>query len=446
MRITPQQMFFRLHLAALAAILAALPLPATPADQIAIDALAYDSPLPGLSAAAQTRFAQGRAEFAARWVPFPSGGGHWGRGPQSSAESCAECHPGAGRGRAPGHADEAPVSLVLRLSVPGTDPVGGPRPHPVYGEQLNNRGVLGRLLEEGEFRVRYTAHTVRFPDGETVELRAPHPVITSLWYGALGRDAILSLRLARPLFGTGLLEQVPESAMRAIAERQREHGIHGRINRVWDATHSGLAAGRFGHKATHPSLRQQTASAFIIDIGVTSRLFPVEDCWPAQRRCYGIETVSGFEIRDSLLDLIVDYLRLLAPLAPKPSKHPEVRRGAALFARAQCDTCHVPELLLDDGRTIAPYSDLLLHNLGAALSDGRREFDAGPNDWRTAPLWGLGQDKAVNGNTGLLHDGRARTPQEAILWHGGEATASRQHFMVMPPRDRAALLEFLDSL
>ena len=440
MPITEQQMFFQLRFAVLAAFLAA-----TPANGIATEAM-YGKALPGQSAAALARFAQGRAEFAARWVTFPSGGGHWGRGPQASAESCADCHPGAGRGRAPEHAGEAPVSLVLRLSVPGSDPVGGPRPHPVYGEQLNNRGVLGRLLEEGDFRVRYTPHTVRFPDGETVELRAPHPAITALWYGPLGPDAILSLRLARPVFGAGLLEQVPDAALRAIAERQAGLGVRGRINRVWDPARSGLASGRFGHKAAHASLQQQTASAFMTDIGVNSRLFPTEDCWPAQRRCYGIETVSGFEARDSQIELIVDYLRLLAPLAPEPSQGAGTRRGAALFARAQCDVCHVPQLPLDNGRTIRPYTDLLLHDLGAALSDGRREFDAGPSDWRTAPLWGLGRNKAVNGNTGLLHDGRARTPQEAILWHGGEAAESRRHFMAMPRRDRAALLEFLESL
>lgn len=440
---------FRIFFTAIAALPAWLPMTAQSADPVAAisnDATAYSQPLPGLNAEDSKRFTHGEAEFGSRWVVFPSSGGHWGRGPQSSAESCADCHPGGGRGRAPERDDELPRSLVLRLSVPGTGAVGEPRPHPVYGEQLNNRGVLGRLLEEGDFRVRYTVRTVRFPDGETTDLRIPHPLITALWYGQLGRDTVMSLRLARPVFGMGLLEQVPASVLRDIAERQHEHGIRGRLNRVWDLTRSGPAPGRFGHKAAQPSLVQQTASAFMVDIGVNSRLFPVEDCWPAQRRCYGIETVSELEARDSQIDAIVDYLRLLAPPQQRESHHPENRRGAELFARAQCDVCHVPRLTLADGRFIRPYSDLLLHDLGEALSDGRSEFDAGPRDWRTAPLWGMGLGKQANGDAALLHDGRARTPQEAILWHGGEAAASREIFIALPRKDRAALIRFLESL
>jgi CxxC motif-containing protein (DUF1111 family) len=430
---------------ALAASLAALALTAAGDDRTdggpAGDV--WRTPLPALDAASLERFRAGAAEFDARWVVFPSGGGHWGLGPQSSAQSCVECHRGSGRGRAPDDEQEQPSSLVLRLSMPGTDPVGGPRPHPVYGEQLNRQGVLGRLLEEGDFRVRYTVHTVRFPDGEQVELRSPRPLITALWFGPLGPEARLSLRLARPVFGAGLLEQVPESALLEIQAAQRDQGLQGRLNRVRDVARSGPAAGRFGHKATQPTLRQQAASALMIDMGVNSTLFPTEDCWPAQRRCYRIETVAGPEARDEQLAAIVDYLRLLAPPAQRDTDDPAVRRGGRLFEQVRCASCHRPSLPLADGRRIAAYTDLLLHDLGAGLADGRREFEAGPGDWRTAPLWGIGLE-ADSGS--LLHDGRARSLTEAILWHGGEASASRSLFMALPKADRDALLRFLRSL
>jgi CxxC motif-containing protein (DUF1111 family) len=391
------------------------------------------------------RFRAGEAEFAARWVVFPSGGGHWGLGPQSSAQSCAQCHAGGGRGSVP-DGEPPPASLVLRLSVPGSDTVGGPRPHPAYGEQLNSQGVLGRLLEEGRFRIGYTSRVVVLADGERVELRKPQPLLSALWFGPLGPQTQLSLRLARPVFGAGLLEQVPEAALLAVAARQRAHGIRGRLNKVWDFSRSGPAPGRFGHKAMQPSLWQQTAAALITDMGVTSRLFPVEDCWPAQRDCYRIETVAGTEARDDQVAALVDFLALLAPPARRDASHPEVVRGARLFEQAQCALCHQPELPLADGRRIAAYTDLLLHDLGPDLADGRREFDAGPRDWRTPPLWGVGLDAAVDGAASLLHDGRARSLQEAILWHGGEASGARAHFVGLPKSDRDALLRFLKSL
>ncbi len=415
---------------------------------------AYSLPLSGLDSRLAGLFAEGRDEFSARWVLFPLSGGHWGRGPQSNADSCAQCHVANGRGRAPDHEREAPRSMVLRLSVPGKDAVGGPRPHPAYGEQLNNTGVLGRLLEEGEFRIGYDSHSVRFADGETVELRQPRIRVASLWYGPLGKDTMLSARIAQPVFGAGLLEAVSERTILAIAGRQRALGFGGRPNYVWDRARSTTAIGRFGHKAAQPTLYQQVASAFIVDMGVTSRLFPEEDCWPAQRLCYGIETVPGFEAQDRQLEAIVAYLRMLAPPAQRDSGRLDVRRGEALFERLRCAVCHVPQLEtaaesalpILGNRIIRPYTDLLLHDLGDDLADGREEYLAGPRDWRTSPLWGLGLRAAVNHNANLLHDGRARNVTEAILWHGGEAAASRDAFLALPETARRDLLHFLESL
>ncbi|HUF20747.1 MAG TPA: di-heme oxidoredictase family protein [Burkholderiales bacterium] len=426
-------------------------------DRAAYDASgpqAYSHLLPALSAAELERFAAGQAEFSARWVVFPGSGGHWGLGPQSNAAACAECHVRNGRGRAPDHVREQPVSMVVRLSVPGANPAGGPRPHPAYGEQLSTRGVLGRLLEEGNFAVHYRTRNVRFADGETVELRQPQVHFTALWYGPLGKETMISPRIALPVFGAGLLEAVPESQIRAIAARQARLGFNGRPNRVRDRVQGVATLGRFGHKAAQPSLYQQIASAFIMDMGVNSRLFPDEKCWPAQHACYGIETVSGLEAQDRQLDAIEFYLRALSAPARRNVDDRAVRRGERLFAQAQCAVCHVPELTTSAhaaipalrGKTIRPYTDLLLHDMGEGLADGRPEFLAGPRDWRTTPLWGLGLSESVNGNANLLHDGRARTITEAILWHGGEAEVSRDAFLDMPKPDREALLAFLESL
>lgn len=400
------------------------------------------------------RFESGKSEFGARWVPPFISGGHWGRGPHSNAESCIECHPGNGRGRAPNDADEEPVSLVLRLAVPGKNAPDAPQPHTVYGTQLNRYGVTGTLIEEGDFRVAWTPHTVTFDDGEQVTLRKPAVNITALWFGPLGDQTIPSLRLAQPVFGLGLLEAIPESTLQRIANSQKKHGLNGRINYVRDAVNGNRVAGRFGHKALHPTLTQQVAAAFIDEIGVTTSLYPDDSCSPVQSECARLERLSTIEARNEQLVAIVDYLRLLAPPPRRNAEDPAVVRGAALFEKTGCADCHVPQLrtgndtafaVLGD-RDIYPYSDLLLHDMGENLADAGQQFIVAGREWRTPPLWGLGLRTQINGNTGLLHDGRARNVTEAILWHGGEAQAARAAFMRMPRNARADLLAFLDSL
>ena len=225
------------------------------------DSAAYSQPLMHLDTSALQRFAAGRSEFAARWVaPFLSGG-HWGRGPQSNADSCLACHAGNGRGKAPKNAGETPQSLVLRLTMPGTDASGRPRPHPVYGTTLNRHGVLGRVVEEGDFRVAYTTREVMLTGGQRVQLRTPFTRFAALWYGPIGHDTVLSLRLAQPVYGLGLLEAVPDSTLRAFAQRQRSIGFNGRLNMVFDVVSGQRKPGRFGHKASEPDLRQQVAAA-----------------------------------------------------------------------------------------------------------------------------------------------------------------------------------------
>jgi CxxC motif-containing protein (DUF1111 family) len=415
---------------------------------------AYSQPLTGLSATEIREFATGKTEFSARWVaPFLIGG-EWGLGPQSNAGSCAECHPGNGRGRAPDGPDEEPHSLALQLAQRHWDASGQALPHPAYGRQLNGHGTLGKIIEEGQFRIEYQSRSVQLADGEVVDLRVPRVNITALWFGPLGKDTVLSPRIPQPVFGLGLLEAVTESTLRATAERQRSTGFNGRINFVRDALTGARVAGRFGHKATEPHLAQQIAAAFQNEMGVNSDLFPGEDCWPIQKECYRIETVLGAEVKDMQRVAVLDYLRMLAPPPRRSVNDPQVRHGAAIFDRARCSICHVPSVTVTLGKGqnstreyfIEPYTDLLLHDMGDGLADGYRTFSAGERDWRTAPLWGLGLRNAVNGNGNLLHDGRARSVSEAILWHGGEAEVSRQSFIAMTRDERHALLRFIDSL
>jgi len=418
------------------------------------DAFAYSRPLAEVGTSELQRFSSGKVEFETRWVaPFLSGG-HWGRGPQSNAGSCIECHPGNGRGRAPDGPQEKPQSLVLRLAIPGIDSAGRPRPHPAYGTQLNRYGIVGELVEEGDFRIAYENREVSLADGSMVELRNPVIRIAALWFGPIGDDTIVSPRLAQPVFGLGLLEAVSDSTLYTLAEQQRRFGVSGRPNLVRDEISGKQMVGRFGHKASQPHLRQQVAAAFYDEIGVTSSIFPQQQCWPIQKQCYRVERLSDVEATDAQLDQITDYLRLLAPPPQRDTDDPAVRRGAALFENAQCAVCHVPQMQTGAGAVYAPlrnltiraYTDLLLHDMGPGLADGGREFDAGGSDWRTPPLWGIGLRTEVSHNAGLLHDGRARNIAEAILWHGGEADIARQRFINMSEPERTELIRFVESI
>jgi CxxC motif-containing protein (DUF1111 family) len=212
-----------------------------PAENHALAGNDYSQPLEHLNAAETRSFAAGKEAFAARWVPPLLSGGHWGRGPQSNAESCLACHPGNGRGRAPDSPSEEPHSMVLRLATPATDNVGRPRPHPAYGTHLNRHGILGRLIEEGDFRVAYRKREVTFADGTRLELRSPVVRFAALWYGPLGDDTVLSLRLAQPVFGLGLLEAVSVATLHSIAEQQQRAGFNGRPNLVIDEATASMA-------------------------------------------------------------------------------------------------------------------------------------------------------------------------------------------------------------
>ena len=434
-----------------------MPLPARSGGSFTVadeSALAYSLPGPGLDQAQLELFVNGRQEFYQRWVVLAVIGGKWGRGPTSNGEICIDCHAGNGRGHAPDSVRETLASMVVRLSVPGEGEHGGPLPHPNYGDQLQNQGELGRVFPEGDAFVAWSEHEERLADGSGVTMRMPTLGFTNMAFGPLGADVMTSVRIAPPVIGAGLLEAVAVSELLDIARRQRELGFNGRPNYVWDAERQTTALGRFGWKANQPSLKQQNASAFLNDMGVTTSVFKRENCPQIQTACRKRPTGMVPEQPDRAFNELLFYTRALGVPARRRIDDPVTAHGEQLFAQAQCVVCHVPEMKTGEypalprlaHQVIRPYTDLLLHDMGEGLADGRPDFLAGPRDWRTPPLWGIGLSKTVNGDASLLHDGRARNLTEAVLWHGGEAAASRDAFVRMPKPEREALLTFLDSL
>jgi CxxC motif-containing protein (DUF1111 family) len=410
-------------------------------------------------------FMVGRNVFNRKWAAVVSLNGDWGLGPTFNAAQCSECHVRDGRGNLPSRRDEQLLSVLVRLSIPGQDEHGGPKPHPNYGDQFQNRALQGQNVDfafarqpvpaEAELYMDWEDRPIVFADGEQVVLRQPRLRVESLNFGPLDTDVMTSVRIAQPLIGLGLLDAVPEDAILALVQRQKELGLAGHVNYVWDAINGRVALGRYGWKANQPSLKQQSAAAAIGDMGVTSNLFPDQNCPPVQDICRRELPGNVPEIVNHELDALEFWLRGLAVPARRQVLDPQVQRGEQLFSQAQCALCHLPEMKTAPAFPPLPqlanqifhaYTDLLLHDMGDALADGRPDFRAGPRDWRTPALWGLGLSQTVNGSTAMLHDGRARNATEAILWHGGEAEPAREIFRNLPKADREALLKFLESI
>lgn len=416
---------------------------------------AFSHPAPGLSREEELLFFVGNSFFNQNWVSAPaSTTARDGLGPMFNARSCAGCHFKDGRGRPPEFDGERPTGLLLRLSIPGTDAHGGPLPDPVYGDQLQDEAIPD-VVPEGTLIVRYEDQPFTFPDGTTVMLRRPVYSLGEPGREALAPDALLSPRVAGQMIGMGLLEAVPEDDIlsRADPDDADGDGISGRANVVYDAESGGTALGRFGWKANAPSVAHQTAAAFLGDMGITTPLFMDDNCGGLGDDCLTLANGGVPEIEPDDFDKVVLYASSLAVPARRDVDDPTVLRGKALFDEAGCTACHVPTLTTGDHptipalshQTIRPYTDLLLHDMGDGLADGRPDFQATGSEWRTPPLWGLGLIETVNGHTFLLHDGRARNVLEAILWHGGEAEPSRDAFAALSESERAAILRFLDS-
>jgi CxxC motif-containing protein (DUF1111 family) len=401
-------------------------------------------------------FFTGNSFFNQSWVQAPaSTEARDGLGPLLNARSCAACHFKDGRGRPPLEPGEQFLSMLLRLGVGDRGPHGEPLPDPTYGDQLQPFAIDG-IPPEGAPSVSYREAPGNYADGEAFTLLEPTYAIAELAYGPLDPKLTISPRVAPAVSGLGLLEAISAERLEALADPDDADGdgISGKIQWVWDYGTSARAIGRFGWKAEQPTVRKQSAGAFLGDIGITSAGLPDQNCTAVELECSRAIPGGAPEISDELLDKVELYARILAVPMREHWKSEKVLLGKRLFQGAGCASCHVPSHTTGDlpgvpevsGQLVYPYTDLLLHDMGEALSDRRPVFDADGAEWRTPPLWGLRFYRTVNRHDRLLHDGRARGVAEAVLWHGGEAQAARDAFVAMSAAERAALVEFVESL
>lgn len=390
------------------------------------------------------------------------------QGQRFNQSACIACHVNNGRSPAPIAVNQRLDSMSVRVAVTAAD--GTQSPHPLYGSTVQMNAVSasgtpqnwGLGVRVGSFETR----SVKLADGSNVELRKP-----ILAFDGAVPDTV-SLRAAQPMLGTGLLEAVPEADILArVRTAPDEDGVKGAANFVFDPESGAVRLGRFGWKASKASLRHQAAAALLQDMAVTSPVYPNRSCASDPAGCKSAPAQRG--VSEPELQLISQYLALVAVPAQRslPSGFPkgvapldehrvdaqQISAGSKLFQAMRCAACHTVEMKTGPGhllaelrnQTIRPYTDLLLHDMGSELADKVVEGQAKGNMWRTAPLWGIGYTEKVMGNNaqvGYLHDGRARNLTEAVMWHGGEASRSRDRFAALPKSDREALLAFLRSL
>lgn len=438
--------------------------------RVRTDADAFSQPSANISFEQELDFRVGNGLFKKIWVSSPSSTlASDGLGPLYNARSCQRCHLKDGRGHTPNGPDDNAISMFLRVSIPGL-PEDAPQdiadyiatlPEPNYGLQMQDFALPGHSAEY-RLDITYEEIPVALSEGDTATLRRPTYTAADLGYGPLHPDAMLSPRVAPQMIGLGLLESIPVDDLLAKADPEDADGdgISGRPNIVWSAEFDKPMMGRFGHKAGMPTIMEQSAAAFAGDIGISSPLYPLPhgDCTEAQERCidapHGDGDVRGFEIDETGMDLVAFYSRNLGVPARRDVDDPQVLRGKEVFYTTGCTACHTPSHVTHrmpdrpehSFQLIWPYTDLLLHDMGEGLADNRPEARATGREWRTPPLWGIGLTERVSGHTQFLHDGRARSLLEAILWHGGEAQTAREQVVSMPKADRDALIRFLESL
>lgn len=400
-------------------------------------------------------FAVGNSFFRQNWVVAPaSTTARDGIGPFFNAISCSSCHFKDGRGRAPLLDGETGHGLLLRLSIAGLDATGANLPDPIYGGQLQDGAILGQTLE-GKITIIYQPIIETFADGTTVVLQKPSYQISNLGFGALASNLQISPRVANQVIGMGLLEAIPESTLLGFTDENdtNKDGISGRLNYVHDVASNSKKIGRFGWKANQPNVRQQVAGAFLGDMGITTSLFPNENA-PLGVDLSLIPNGGTPEISDINFERVVFYSSTLAVPARRNYTDENVLKGKKTFNTIGCTSCHIPKIQTGNTHTIAalnnqtirPYTDLLLHDMGADLADNTPDFKATGQEWRTQPLWGIGLIETVNNHTNLMHDGRAKNVTEAILWHGGEAKVAKDRFKKLTLAERNELLAFINSL
>ncbi len=430
---------------------------------------AYEQPAPNLDNYWSDRHAVGDLAFEAAFVTAPAKVNP-GLGPLFNGTSCTGCHIKNGRGMpekgqrvirasqlltAASSQNSSPASSTGDLSgdslsssqfptdsytVETIAPGENAQPVPGIGTQIQEQGVYG-YAPEAVIQVDWQEQQGTYGDGSSYKLRSPQLQLARFNGQPLPTGLLLSNRIPPPVFGAGLLEAVPEANIlqQADPDDLDRDGISGRPNRVWDVVEQAEVLGRFGWKASSPTLLQQSAAAYRNDMGVTNPLFSATDGKP--------------DIDLGILKAAAIYVQTLGVPAQTQLDSPAVQRGEQLFMDANCAACHRIELPTGQheipalvNQTIYAYTDLLLHDMGSGLADNRPDFQATGNEWRTPPLWGIGLAQTVLPYSSYLHDGRARSLAEAILWHGGEAESAKERFRTLPADDRAALIQFLQSL
>lgn len=431
---------------------------------------AFSDPSANIGLEGRMTFNLGNGLFTKIWVSAPSSTmASDGLGPLFNARACQLCHLKDGRGHPPSGPDDVAVSMFLRLSLPVEHSVEvdqiedyiATHADPVYGGQLQNFSLPG-LAAEGQMQIDYTDVPVALAGGEVVTLRAPSYSIATPGFGAISDDLMISPRVAPQMIGLGLLEAIPAAEILAHADPDDADGdgISGRANIVISTEFGVPMLGRFGHKAGEPSIIEQSAGAFSGDMGLSTPLHPANsgDCTAAEADCmaapHGGNPETGLEVSAESLDLVTFYSQNLGVPERRNLSDERVLLGKEIFYNAGCIACHTPKFVTgrmegdvaQSFQLIWPYSDLLLHNMGPGLADNRPEARATGTEWRTAPLWGIGLTEQVSGQATFLHDGRARSLLEAVLWHGGEAQAARDLVVDLSPEERDSLITFLESL
>lgn len=378
-------------------------------------------------------------------APAPVNGG---LGPVFNNVSCISCHHNDGKGSPT--LGQLNSSMLFRISVPGQNENGGPASVPGFGTQLQNRALLGSQAE-ATVSVSYEDFTIAFNDGERVQMRRPVYSISNPYTAYTG--TAFSPRMAPPVFGVGLLETISEATLLSFVDEGDADGdgISGKANYVYNPVAGKRQIGRLGFKSNTADVLHQTAAAYQQDMGVTSYLFPKENCFGQPQYA---PLGDAPDLADSTVKAVAFYLRTLAVPARRDVADPTVLRGQEIFKQLNCSGCHKPVIRTGvnqlmpalSNQRIQPFTDLLLHDMGPDLADGFTDNLATGNEWRTMPLWGIGLFERTNGTAFYLHDGRARSLEEAILWHGGEAEKSKEAFRALPKAERMALLRFIKSL
>ena len=417
---------------------------------IFLSAGSLQAPLSSLNDSQIDTFVLGKSFFSVPWVEAPSATtARDGLGPLFSANTCTGCHPGNGKGAVYNKNGHIARSLVTRLSIGNLqhrDSKLGFSPEPTYGSQLSINAVYG-VPYEGKPSRSYINKTLLF-NGANITLHKPIYGVTDLQYGTLSKNVILSQRIPPALIGLGLLEEISDKQILSNEdiEDKNKDGISGKANRVYSPETGKLELGRYNWKANASKVKHQVAGAMSNDMGLTSPLYPNESCTSSQREC--LESPKGretFDVPMKRLDAVTFYLKNLE--VPQVSEDQDYKDGLEIFKQITCASCHIPNFTLNNGKRIHPFSDLLLHDMGEDLADGRREFQATGNEFRTPPLWGISvYSKILKNRVNFLHDGRAKTLEEAILWHDGEATQSKHNFINLSAQKQKILIDFLERL